>query len=233
MDAIASIIFSVSMLSCIKLKGYNEPKEKTNIMVLSSTVAAAVLFIVYGGLTYLGALSNGKYGTSISQSQLLLNINKDILGDSGVYILGIIVLFACFTTAIGLLSAASEFFADITNNKISYQLFVVLFAIISCVLSTVGLSNIIAFAAPILSVLYPVLLTVTFLSAVKNRYFDNYTYKLSCLMAVIISICEILNINMAFIGALPFANFGLAWVCPTFLLGWIGYIIDKRKINSN
>ena len=74
--------------------------------------------LIYGGLAYLGATSSIVLGNNnLNQAQLIVAITNHLMGHTGMVILGIIVGFACLTTAVGLIGSTACFFEDFTNKK--------------------------------------------------------------------------------------------------------------------
>ena len=161
LDVIASMIFIIIIANSARDKGYTDQASLAGATIRSSVVAAIGLLIIYGGLTYLGATT----GTladyqNLDQTTLLVTITKGLFGNTGVILLGIIVLFACWTTAIGLTSAVSEYFVELSGGKLKYKTLVIIIVIFSWVISNAGVSTIIQFSAPLLNLIYPGLLVL-------------------------------------------------------------------------
>ena len=76
------------------------------------------------------------------------------MGYWGKVLLAIIVFFACLTTAVGLTSVAAEYYEEVSKGRLSYKVLVVAICAISTVISTVGVSNIIKVAGPLLDIIY-------------------------------------------------------------------------------
>ena len=83
-------------------------------------------------------------------------------GILGKYLLGIIVALACLTTACGLIVSVSQYFYSIFS-KISYKVYVIGFTIISFILANLGLNSVINMSVPVLSIIYPVAITMIIL----------------------------------------------------------------------
>ena len=143
------------------------------MILFSGALAALILAIVYGGLTYLGATASGIYGDDIDRASLLIAITETLLGKKGMVFLGGLVCAACITPAIGLLSSAASFFEKETRGKISYRTFVILFAGISCVFSNFGISRILKIASPILNIMYPVLIVLVIVGFIRSTFYTQ------------------------------------------------------------
>ncbi|MEG2929743.1 MAG: branched-chain amino acid transport system II carrier protein [Oscillospiraceae bacterium] len=233
MDMMGAIIMALAIISNVSDKGYTEPKQQFKIIVLAGLVSAAALFVVYGGLAYLGATASTVIPAGVGQSSLLIAITKGLLGQNGILLLGIIVAFACLTTAVGLLTSSATFFATITHGKLPYTVTVFVFAIFSCVVSNFGISTIIAFAAPILELIYPVLVVLIVLS-LFDKITNTNVHKLAALAAFITSFLSLLELwtglNLG-ISYLPLEQYGFPWLLPAVIFGIVGgFIKDRKKI---
>lgn len=148
------LIFIIIIANSARDKGYNDQASLAGATIRSSVVAAVGLLVIYGGLTYLGATT----GTladyqGLDQTTLLVTITKGLFGDIGVILLGIIVLFACWTTAIGLTSAVSEYFVELSGGKLKYKTLVIAIVVFSWLVSNAGVATIIKVSAPLLNLI--------------------------------------------------------------------------------
>lgn len=231
MDVMAAIVFSASILFTVSQKGYSSPKQQFKIVSASGVLATIILFVVYGGLAYLGATVSGIYPPDTDRVQLLIAIVGALLGEQGTILLGILVCAACLTPAIGLLSSSASFFEKQSGGKISYHVFVIGFAVISCVISNFGISKILALASPILNILYPVLVLLVIMG-LFGKYITNInTYRFAAFGTAAISIISVteqffgLDFGMA---GLPFYQFGFQWIIPAVVCGVIGTGLPLR-----
>ena len=235
MDMMAALIFSVSLMSNIEHKGYKQPKQKAKIIMFSGFIASLGLFAVYCGLAYLGASASTVYPTHLSQAELLIAITKGVLGKSGVVLLGIIVAAACLTTAIGLVASCATYFNEITHDKLKYTHLVIIISILSYVISNAGISKIIQFAAPILDIIYPVLLVLTFMALFSEKIKNLNIYKGAALGALATSILTIIKNIFGFntgVDILPLADIGFAWILPAFIGGVIGAFFKTKTVKN-
>ena len=176
MDALGIGGVTALIMTSFISKGYTDKKENISMTLKSALIAGSGLVIVYGGLAYLGATVSTMYDTSISQTALLVNITNSLLGKSGIILLGIIVAFACLTTSIGLTSVTAKYFEDVTNKKLKYTHLVAFICIFSSIASNLGVDRIIAIAAPILTIIYPVSILLVLMSTF-NKYFTKHFKK--------------------------------------------------------
>lgn len=128
------------------------------------------------GLAFLGATTSAGGFEGYNQTGLVVAITQSLIGSYGVLVLAIIVFFACLTTAIGLTSSCASYFAELTNNKVSYTKVVILTVAFSYIVSNFGISTIISIAAPILNLLYPVVLVMIVLNFFGKHIKSNNIY---------------------------------------------------------
>ena len=232
MDMLAGVVLSIGLLLSIKQKGYESVKDQSKMIGLASVVAAVALFLVYGGLAYLGATTSAVYPEGLSQAELVVAITKDILGQPGVALLGFIVMAACLTTAIGLISSFAEYVTGITNGKIGYKTIVIATSVFSCVISNFGISTIISLAAPILELIYPVFIVLVVLAAFSSKIKNNNIYKFAAGFAFLTSVFSLVEtfagINLG-VTALPLASYGFPWAVPALIGVALGVLIKDKK----
>jgi len=235
LDVLAMVIFGILIVNALKAKGYSTPKLKFISVGAASLVAGLLLFVVYGGLCYLGATASTLYPDNIDKGQLVLGISSRVFGWEGSVILSLIIALACLTTAIALAGAAGTFFSTLTNGKWSYKFVIIVVCAFSAVVSNFGLNNIIALAAPILTVLYPGVLAVIFLSLFDNKIKNDNVFRSAALGAMAVSFCEVMGWYwpeaFAFVKYLPFQQPGFGWIVPAAVFALLGSFI--RPSNNN
>lgn len=232
MDVLASIVFVIIIISSAKDKGYTETKDTMSVVIKSSVFAAAALFIIYGGLAYLGATTSAGGFEGYNQTGLVVAITQSLLGSYGVVVLAVIVFFACLTTAIGLTSSCASYFAELTNGKISYTKAVIATCIFSYVVSNFGISTIISIASPVLSLLYPMVLVMILLNFFGNRIKNNNIYVGAAIFSLLASAADVLcgfGLPLDFIHYLPFGSFQCGWILPAIVGGLIGKCIPYKE----
>ena len=228
MDMMAAVIFSISVIFTIKDKNYTAKKDQFTMLVAGGLIATALLFVVYGGLAYIGA-TYAHNGEAMAQADVLVKVVLVLLGKSGLLLLGLIVILACLTTAIGLITSISEFFEE--KLHISYKILVTVFTIVSFLISNLGTDIIINMAAPILGIVYPVLITLTFCSIAGDKL-PVLGYRGGAAFAFIIAIIQQIE---AFAGkdiishALPMNSMGFGWIVPAIIGVVLGAIVAKVR----
>ncbi|WP_075809291.1 branched-chain amino acid transport system II carrier protein [Paraclostridium sordellii] len=241
MDPLGAIALSAVVIISITQKGYKKESQKVKITLQAGIIAGVALFIVYGGLTYLGSTVahqfKGINPSDINQTALIVGITEQLLGYPGKIVLAIIVGLACLTTSIGLVSATGQYFTKMSNGKVKYETIVIGVCIFSAVVANFGVSAIIKFASPILTVIYPATIVLVLMTLFNNKIKNDNTFKGATYVALIISVLTVIDnmgVNVAFIEYLPFYKLGFNWIIPTIIGGIIGSLIkqkEKEEIN--
>ena len=232
MDTLGAVALSTVVIATISNKGYKDDKLKVKLTLQAGIVASIALCLVYGGLAYLGATVSTKYGADIVQTSLIVNITSMLLGQPGKIILAVIVGLACLTTSIGLTSATGQYFTKLTNGKLRYEILVTVVCIFSAIVSNFGVSTIIQFSAPILSLIYPATVTLIVLTLFGNKINNDNVFKFATYAALFISILNIISdfgVNVPVIKSLPLASLGFNWVVPVVIAAVIGYFVKSRN----
>lgn len=236
MDVLAALIFGVIIVKTVKEKGYTEIKVKNAVIGGAGLVAGAGLLIVYFGLAHLGATASTMYGVDVSRSTLILEIIKNLLGNVGMVIFGIVVALACITTAVALVSSSGAYFSRLSKGRVSYKVIVTIVCVISPVIANIGLDEIIAISEPVLSIVYASALTLIILTIVGDKIKNDNVFKAAALGAFLISVLETAanhGLGFQFVNYLPLHHFGFGWLLPTVICGVAGYFIkgDKKKVS--
>lgn len=233
MDVLAAMIFGIIVVKSVMEKGYTTPSAKYKAVRASSLVAGFGLLIVYCGLTYLGATASTIYDIDINRSQLIINITDGLLGDAGVLVLGIVVMLACLTTAVALVSSGSDYFSSLSGGRISYKLLAVVICVFSAVIGNFGIDTIVMLAEPVLSLVYPGALTLIVMGLFSDRLSD-YTIRGAVVGALVGSLLELLYnyeiLQLTFVPHLPLSTFGFGWFVFA-AAGGIAGAVARRSLN--
>lgn len=232
LDVVASMVFIIIVLSAAKGKGYTESSDIMSIVIKSSLFAAVFLFIIYGGLAFLGATTSAGGFENYNQAGLVVAITQSLIGNYGVLVLAIIVFFACLTTAVGLTSSCATYMEELTKGKVSYKTAVIAIVAFSYVVSNFGISTIISIAAPVLNLLYPVVLVMVILSFFSSRIKNNNIYAFAALFALAASAMDVLcgfGLPLEFVRSLPLGAYQCGWVVPAIVGGIIGKFVPASE----
>lgn len=240
MDTLASFIFGIIVIQSIRNHGITDKKEIMYVCIKSSLIAATILAFVYISLAYIGSHSVARLGILENGGQVLARVSTYYFGIWGNVILGIIVTMACVTTSIGLTIACANYFQHLIP-RFTYQFYAILFSLVSALFANVGLSDLISFSVPLLSIIYPVtivLIALTFL----HRYFKGHqaVYIGSLYCTLLVSLFDGLAmtpfsidcVNTLLKAYLPLYSVGLGWLLPA-LVGFAGGYLYSLKAVSH
>jgi len=150
--------------------------------------------------------------------------------------LAMTITFACLTTSIGLVAAASQFFEKVIPG-VSYTVLVFIFSGFSAIFANVGLTQLINFSVPVLLAIYPLAIVLVLLSFV-DHLFDraSIVYVLTLISTSFISIFDGLKAaSITFpaverlLSTLPLYEQGIGWLIPSIVGALIGLTIYKMK----
>lgn len=244
MDALASLAFGIIVISTIKNLGVTKPTSLAKDTIISGIFSMSLMGVIYASLVYLGATSRGTFDVSSNGGVALAEISRHYFGSMGGIILAVIITAACFKTAVGLITAASEMFVTLFSNKFTYNQYVYLFTAISFVVANLGLNQIIAFSIPVLMFLYPLAITLIVVSILNPLFQDQaIVYQLTTLFTLPFAILDFLHalpeglkntMNLDLLSEwaeqyIPFFSIGMGWLLPAVIGFVCGFILSKRK----
>nr|WP_298572268.1 branched-chain amino acid transport system II carrier protein [uncultured Mogibacterium sp.] len=236
LDGIGGVTVTTILIIAAKKYGYTERNEVKKLVAGADIISATLLGLVYGGLSYLGAsTASDSHFDGLAQAPLLIAITNKLLGGWGVIALAIIILLACLTTSIGLSSVIGDYFAGLSNGKVSYRTVVLVTIGFSFFMSNLGLDKIIALAAPILSAFYPPLIVLVIFALLDKWITSKYVGGIAAYTVFFTSLLSVLHgfgLPFDFIKLLPFTKLELGWVVPAIVGALIGFIYSATRRNK-
>lgn len=245
MDALASLVFGIIVINAIRAMGVTAKKDILSATFKTGVVAVTLLALIYVGICFLGATSTERFGLFDTGGPVLSSASAYYFGTFGSVILAVIIILACLTTSIGLITACGEYFHTLLP-KVSYKAFVIFFSLFSFVIANFGLANIITYSIPVLMFLYPLAVTLmllTFLSPLFNH--ARVVYVSATTIAFLISIIDGLKTLCSSLGianfgwlqsivsfyekVLPLYNQGLGWLLPVLIVIVITGIFGRMQ----
>lgn len=224
LDALASFVFAYLIINAVVSMGVTEPKEISRQVIKSGTLAVGLLALVYILLAKLGAESVAAIGMQDTGAGVLTGSANFLFGQFGMLVLGAIVLLACLTTAIGLISCCASFFQKLTKVS-NYKSWCGFFALFAFGVGMFGLQFLIAAAIPVLMFVYPLAVALIAL-LLLDRWFGGarsvYVWTTAC--TFVMAFCnglEAAGVNLGVIG-----QFFVDYVpLHTLGMGWVGFAI--------
>ncbi len=125
----------------IRQLGVTEPAEMAKCTVQAGLIAAAGLALVYLMLMYLGATGSNIAGDADNGGKILALYVSALFGLPGKIALTGVITLACLTTAIGVSTACSDYFSELSGNKISYSKILIIIMVLSAIVANVGLTQ--------------------------------------------------------------------------------------------
>lgn len=238
MDALAAFFNAIFLVGAIKESGAMTKGDVSKELGRVGIIGIGLLAIVYIFIAYLGATSVSSIGIQETGASVLLLSAKILLGTAGAYVLSAIVVLACLTTSVALVTCPALYFNELFKERVPYKLWLAVFTIASFLVSLFGLKTIIVLAIPVLVLMYPLIMALLLLTFTHNFFNGRqcvyvWTTALTFIPALV-SGMQVAHISLGPIERLfnmyvPFNSLGMGWVC--FTLG--GYLIGVIWANLN
>ncbi len=246
MDALASLVFGIIVINVLRSMGVTNKVQILGATAKTGVIAAGFLGLLYVGIAYLGATTTEKFGIFDTGGPVLSGASDYYFGTFGSVMLAVVIILACLTTSIGLITACGEYFHTLLP-KVSYKVFVTFFSTFCFVVANFGLANIITYSIPVLMLLYPlaiVLMLLTFASPLFNH--ARFVYVSATAVALMISIIDgvktlygtleiseenwpnwLNGIVNFYDTVLPYYSEGLGWLLPVAIVILITGVIAR------
>jgi LIVCS family branched-chain amino acid:cation transporter len=236
LDLLGGFLFSGAIIAAIIGRGYDTSQSQIRIVAGCAAVTCLGLIFVYGGLLYIGATGSAIFEAGTERTALLVGLIRNLLQETGHYILAFAVIFACLTTAIGATTGISLFFSRVSNGVLSYKVNAVATCLIGLFLSTNNrVDEIVSYAVPFLLIMYPVAIVLVFLAFCKASFINRGTYLGAVYGTLLLSVIETLPMfgltpeyATRFIQIMPFSHMGFAWTLPALICGGVGTFAYKK-----
>lgn len=242
MDAIASLVFAILVIEFIMEDGVTVPREITKYVFKAGFVAVTCLAVVYVFVAKIGADSVAAFGLQSTGAPVLSLSAMILFGNVGALILAVIVLLACLSTSIGLITSCAAYFHEL-NGSIGYRAWVTIFSVVSFLVALFGLKTIITAAIPVLMFIYPIVVVLVILTFL-HKLFDGrqcvYAWTIGLtLITALINGTQTAKISLGpvdtfFNTMVPFHSIGMGWICFAvigFIIGlvWKGAVAAKKS----
>lgn len=190
MDLLAAFFFSAVILASLKVSIKKEGTDSNrlfSIALTSSLIGAALLAIIYIGFSYVAALHGQNVNVS-SNDQLLGALAIKIIGANAGFVVCLTIALACLTTAIALCSVFADFLqCRIFSGKMSYQTALIVTLCLTFFVATYEFTGISSFLSPVLQLIYPALIVLTFLN-IAHKLFGFKSIKLPVLATFLVTL---------------------------------------------
>lgn len=241
-DVGTGIICAGIFIAAFREKGYTGKEEYKKMMFGIIVIGFLLLFIVYGGLAYLGAQGGSDYLADVDTTYLLTDLVRRLAGSGGSIVLSLAVIFACLTTAVGMIATTGQWVEEWTKGKIPYKWASLIITIAIFLVSSTGVSNVLTISGPIFTILFPMSVVMMILGLFKKFVPNDGAWKGAVIVSAVMSLFDALNVAqssglipidvsgiMNIIYRIPFARLGFAWVVPTIIGFFVGAVIYKVR----
>ncbi len=238
MDLLAAIAFGGIVARALHTKNVTEPKKIMKYTIAAGCISLVLLAALYFSLFYLGATSDVVAQNATNGGQIFSRYVNALFGTAGTWIMAGIIFLASLTTLVGVTSACAYYFAKF-SNRLPYAFWVMLFTVMTIIISETGLTNLLRVTIPALLLIYPVAIMLVVLQIIRAKLPSvKLTYYATLAVTVCFSLFDSLNnIDLLPTGLkqlldnLPLYNNGLAWLIPSLsvlvLTMLVGKIVKK------
>jgi len=244
-DAIGAVVVGAVIIVSLNFNNMQVSKfeSKRNLIRKSGFIAGSGLFIIYAGLIAVGAY----FGSEISidnslsndmqRANLLRGISIAALGNFGNTILSILISLACFTTAVGIVAGAADYFRGLFKNSNTVY---VITAIIACFagigVGQLDFHSIIVIAYPILLFIYPITIILIILNVLPDRLATPLVFRAVVFITFVFSIPDVIGFVSPsegleqIVAYIPLAKHSLGWMLPALMVFIIMNVIPNKAI---
>ena len=168
MDTLGAIVFGVVIINAVQSRGVTDRKQVARYAFIAGLIAAAGLSVVYLVLGYMGATSHSLIANPENGAQIISLFVAAVFGPWGKALLATVVIVACLTTAVGLMSACGAFFSK-ALPFMGYKGWVVTSTLVSALIANVGQNTLLAVTIPALLIIYPIAIALIAVTLLRDR----------------------------------------------------------------
>lgn len=237
MDALAALVFGIVIINAITERGITNSRLLTRYTIIAGLIAALGLAAVYLSLIWLGATSGNLAPNATTGAPILNAFVTHAFGPIGNVLLAFVIILACLTTAIGLISSCALYFSQLI--KLSYRKAVLFLSLISMAIANQGLEQLITIAEPVLFTIYPIAITLVVLNLFKPHWRQAFRVFIpTTAMATLFGLID--GLQLAGYGtwlpqsiyALPGTSIHFGWIIPVLGVLILSAAFDKKAGNS-
>ena len=236
MDVLAAIAFGGIVARALSTKNITEPQKIMRYTISAGGISVVLLAALYFSLFYLGATSDQVAQGVSNGGQIFSRYVNVLFGKEGSWIMSGIIFLASLTTLVGVTSACAYYFAKF-SNRLPYSFWVVVFTVMTTIISENGLTKLLQVTIPALLLIYPVAIMLVVLQFARAKLpCVKLTYRATIAITVCFSLCDSLN-NVGllsdgvkqFLSHFPLYNNGLAWLVPALVVMFLTMLVSKKR----
>ncbi|MBE2898208.1 branched-chain amino acid transport system II carrier protein [Pasteurellaceae bacterium 20609_3] len=236
MDVLSAMAFGGIVARAMAVNGVKDSKAIVKYTLTAGTISVLLLSGLYFCLFYLGATSEQVASSSTNGGQIFARSVDVLFGRQGSWIMSGIVMLANLTTLVGVTSACADYFSKF-HHRLNYRFFVILFTILTIIISDTGLDTLLRVTIPALLLIYPIAIMLVVLQLLRPRLPNvALAYNLTIAVTALLSACDSLK-NMELLPQgiaqvvehIPLANQGLMWLLPAAVALAVSVLLGKAK----
>ncbi len=239
-DAIGAIVVGGVIIVSINLKGKGTYEQKKALISRAGWLAGLGLLLIYAGLILTGALMHYSFDGDISRTALLNGISLKTLGATANLFLSVLVSLACFSTAVGIVVGAADFFKSrFANSQTAYTIAAITGCVLGIAMGQFNVGYIISVALPVLMFIYPITIALILLNNVPDKFASVFVFKSVIIATIVFSIPDFLSsIGLTATIApikewIPLGSLSMGWVLPALLAFVLGNLKHVKPISSS
>ncbi|MFD2551267.1 branched-chain amino acid transport system II carrier protein [Bizionia sediminis] len=224
-DAIAGVVVGAVIVLSLKTYDVGNFQTKKQLISQAGFLAGFGLFVIYAGLIICGYLLQNRIPDNASRTEVLISLSQLTLGKIGATFLSVLVALACFTTAVGIITGASDYVSGLyRDSRKAYILTAIIASLIGVVVGSFKVGFIITIALPVLMFIYPITIVLILLHVLPQKFASALVFKAVVLITFLFSIPDFLKFIVpigslqGIINSIPLATQNLGWVLPALLV---------------
>lgn len=236
MDVLAAFVFGGIFIKSISSLGITSEKEVSKLFIKAGMISIIGLIVLQISMAWIGASSVESIGFRGNGGEILAQSAVILYGQFGIYMIGTVIFLTGITTNVACLAAVSEYFERIVPS-VSYQRWLILFSILSLVITNFGLNTILTLASPILLLLYPLAIALIALIFTNNLFNGHKSVYIGTIIGVgVVAFLDALkdigisseSLHSLF-GFIPLFENGAGWITTGIIGFFSGLIVAKVK----
>lgn len=237
LDAIASLVFGAIIIDSLRGHGVPAGKPIFRATISSGAIAGVLLALVYFGLAAIGTRI-GDSGVDNGATGLAYAANLLFAGP-GQWVLAIIAILACLTTAVGLIGASVAFFSA-QFPRVPRIVMLTIHMVIAFAIANLGLVMLMTVVVPMMYFCYPITIALVIVTIIDIFVPGHlyWSYRLSVAVAAVFGLIDavVQGFEIAqvatpgwfdtLVSAIPLADLSLGWAVPVLIVLVIGLVVD-------
>ena len=138
--------------------------------------------------------------------------------------LSLAVIFACLTTAVGMIATTGQWVEDWTKGKVSYKLASLVITIAIFLVSSTGVSNVLTISGPIFTIIFPMSVVMMILGLFKKFVPNDGAWKGAVIVSAVMSLFDALNVAQSS-GLIPIDVSGIMNII--YMIPFVGAVTYK------